>query len=111
MREGQEYLLFLEPKRYPAEWAEQVPAKTYCLADHPYARIAVDIGEAEAAERIEIVRMEDLTTEQVGQVTVVQMPRIPLRDAVKKDVYVQTDRAKAMYLLAARGILGRVLGG
>lgn len=111
MREGQEYLLFLEPKRYPAEWAEQVPAKTYCLANHPYARIVVDIGEAEAAERVEVVRMEDLETEQVGQVTVTHMPRLPLRDAVEKDVYVQTDRARDMYLLTARAILGRVLGG
>ena len=110
MREGQEYLLFLEPKRYPAEWGDQVPAKSYCLALHPYARIATDIDEPESADRIEIVPIDGLETQRVGQATIVRMPRIPLREAVKKDVYVQTDRAKAMYLLTARGILGRVCG-
>ena len=110
MREGQEYLLFLEPKRYPAEWGDQVPAKTYCLALHPYARIATDIDEPESADRIEVIPIDNLETEQVGQATIVHMPRIPLREAVKKDVYVQTDRAKAMYLLTARGILDRVFG-
>lgn len=110
MREGQEYLLFLEPKRYPAEWDDRVPAKTYCLALHPYARIATDIDEPESADRIEVIPIDNLETEQVGQATIVHMPRIPLREAVKKDVYVQTDRAKAMYLLTARGILDRVFG-
>lgn len=110
MREGQEYLLFLEPKRYPAEWDDRVPAKTYCLALHPYARIATDIDEPESADRIEVIPIDNLETEQVGQAAIVHMPRIPLREAVKKDVYVQTDRAKAMYLLTARGILDRVFG-
>ena len=107
MREGQEYLLFLEPKRYPAEWAGQVPAKAYCLADHPYARIATDADQA--AERIGVVGPEDAEAMQVGQVTVYNMPRIPLSEAVEKDIYVQTERAKTMYLLTARGILDRVL--
>lgn len=109
MREGQEYLLFLEPKQYPAEWEDQVTAKTYCLALHPYARIATDIGEPESADRIEVVPIDGLETQKVGQATIVRMPRISLRDAVKKDVHVQTNRAKAMYLLTARGILERVL--
>ena len=110
MREGQEYLLFLEPKRYPAEWGDQVPAKTYCLALHPYARIATDIDESKSADRIKVVPIDGLETQRVGQATVVRMPRIPLREAVKKDVYVQTDRAKVMHLLTARGILERVCG-
>lgn len=109
MREGQEYLLFLEPKHYPEEWADQVGAKTYCLAFHPYARIATDAGEASAAGRIEVVSIGGLETEQVGQATIVRMPRIPLSEAVEKDVYVQTERAKAAYLLTAQGILDRVL--
>ena len=107
MRAGQEYLLFLAPKHYPEAWTAQVPAKTFCLADHPYARIATDAGQA--AERIGVVGPEDAEAVQVGQVTVYNMPRVPLREAVEKDVYVQTDRAKAMYLLTARGILERVL--
>lgn len=108
MREDQEYLLFLEPKRYPAEWEGRVSSKTYCLAPHPYARIATNIDEPESAGRIEVIPIDSLETQRVGQATIVHMPRIPLRDAVKKDVYVQTDKAKAMYLLTARGILERV---
>ena len=88
MREGQEYLLAL----------------------HPYARIATDIDESKSADRIKVVPIDGLETQRVGQATVVRMPRIPLREAVKKDVYVQTDRAKVMHLLTARGILERVCG-
>lgn len=107
MREGQEYLLFLEPKRYPAGREAAVPRATYCPVSHPYARIATDAGSA--TDRIAVVNMDELPTEQVGQVTVVQMPRLPLREAVEKDVYVQTERAKLVYLLTAQGILDRVL--
>lgn len=107
MREGQEYLLFLEPKRYPEAWESQVPAKTYCLAAHPYARVAVDAGRA--AERIGVVGPEDAEAVQIGQVTVYNMPRIPFCEAVEQDIHVQTDRAKAVYLLTAQGIIDRVL--
>ena len=107
MREGQEYLLFLEPKRYPAGWEVAVPRATYCLVSHPYARIATDTGGA--TDRIAVVNMDELPTDQVGQATVVRMPRLPLRNAVEKDVYVQTERAKLVYLLTAEGILDRVL--
>lgn len=108
MREGQEYLLFLEPKRYPDGWEASVPRATYCLVNHPYARVSTDAGEA--ADRVAVINMDELPTEQIGQVTVVTMPRVPLREAVEKDVYVQTERSKLVYVLTAQGILDRVLG-
>ena len=52
MREGRERLLSLEPRRYPAEWEARVSSKTYCLALHPYVRVATDIDEPEPDERI-----------------------------------------------------------
>lgn len=53
MREGRERLLSLEPRR-PRGAGSRVSSKTYCLAPHPYARIATDIDEPESADRIEV---------------------------------------------------------
>ena len=52
MREGRERLLSLEPRRPPRGAGSRVSSKTYCLAPHPYARIATNIDEPESADRI-----------------------------------------------------------
>lgn len=51
MREGRECLLSLEPRR-PRGAGSRVSSRTYCLALHPYARIATNIDEPEPDERI-----------------------------------------------------------
>ena len=45
LRAGQEYLFLLEPKRYPSEKDPATYEQTYCLIEHPYARISLDLAE------------------------------------------------------------------
>lgn len=98
LREGQEYLLFLEPKRYPAEKDPATYEQTYCMLRHPYARIALDV--ASHPERVGVSGSRD------G----VDWERIPFAEACGYDVFVTDDEARDLYLEGCEKVLVETLG-
>ena len=86
MRDGQEYLLFLEPKVYPREKNRDTYKQTFCLIEHPYSRISLDI--AEHPERVGIYALPVDGA----------WPRIAFADACQYDLAVESDVARDVYL-------------
>lgn len=98
LREGQEYLFFLEPKRYPREKDPTTYEQTYCLVEHPYARISLDLAEH---------------PERVGVFTVpegAEWERVPFAEACQYDIAVADPAAKELYLKSCAKILADALG-
>ena len=99
MREGQEYLLFLEPKAYPREKDSSAYMQTYCLITHPYARISLDI--AEHPERVGVFALPSDG----------QWQRIPFAEACQYDIAVTDEAAKEAYLESCESLLADALRG
>lgn len=100
MRTGQEYLFFLEPKRYPKTMDPSVYVQTYCLIQHPYARIPLDaVG---APERVRVSSPQELESNE--------WERIPLSEALDYDVCVRDEASRDLYLENCARILSDTLG-
>ena len=95
LRAGQEYLFFLEPKRYPSEKDPATYEQTYCLIEHPYARISLDL-----AEHPERVGVFELPADGEWQ-------RIPFVEACQYDLAATDEAAKELYLENCARLLRR----
>ena len=98
LRAGQEYLFFLEPKRYPSEKDPATYEQTYCLIEHPYARISLDL-----AEHPERVGVFELPADGEWQ-------RIPFVEACQYDLAATDEAAKELYLENCARLLADALG-
>ena len=98
LRAGQEYLFFLEPKRYPSEKDPATYEQTYCLIEHPYARISLDL-----AEHPERVGVFELPADGEWQ-------RIPFAEACQYDLAATDEAAKELYLENCARLLADALG-
>ncbi len=98
LRTGQEYLFFLESKRYPVEKDPATYEQTYCMIEHPYARISLDL--AEHPERVGVFA---LPTDGEWQ-------RIPFVEACQYDLAAANDAAKELYLENCARVLSDALG-
>lgn len=107
LREGQEYLLFLEEKSYPAGLAAPAGGRAYVLADHPYSRIATDA--AEHPERDRVISLDELEVVEHDWGTEYVMPQMTFGEACGYDVFVQTQEAAELYRATCREICRRCL--
>lgn len=98
LREGQEYLFFLEPKVYPSEKDVGTYEQTYCLIQHPYARISLDV--AEHPERVRVGASPSGS----------EWERIPFGEACLHDIAVTDEAAKELYLEGCARIIRETLG-
>ena len=98
LRAGQEYLFFLEPKCYPSEKDPATFEQTYCLIEHPYARISLDL-----AEHPERVGVFELPVDGEWQ-------RIPFAEACQYDLAATDEAAKELYLENCARLLADALG-
>ncbi len=107
MREGQEYLLFLEQKHFP-EGLKPSSAEQICvLAKHTYARIPLDITGH--PERIDVIDYSTLEVVDHGTYTETVMPDITFGEACQFDVFVQDEQAAATYSQTCQAIINRVI--
>lgn len=104
MREGQEYLLFIERKYYP-EAMNPRPAVTYILVNHPYARIPTDI--AAHPERTRVIDESELTPLEHDWGTEYVMPQMSFAEACGYDVFVWEDEVGALYRKTCEALLAR----
>lgn len=93
LRDGQEYLLFLEKKLYPETLDKGSYTQTYCMISSPYARISIDC--ADNPNRIGVV--PDVDGQASGAMT--DYARIPFSEACKYDIFVYDDSAKNTYYM------------
>ncbi len=108
MREGQEYLLFLEQKQFPEGLNPDNADHVCILANHTYARIPLDV--AEHPERIDIIDYSTLEVVDHGTYTETVMPNITFNEACQYDVFVQDEKAATTYSQTCQAIANRVLG-
>ena len=107
LREGQEYLFFLEPKRFPDDMNVPNRGRIFLLVNHTYARVPIDV--ADHPERIEVIDISTLETIDHGTYVETVMPDMTFSEACQYDVFVQDEEAAHIYRLSSAAILGRVL--
>ncbi len=108
MREGQEYLLFLEQKQFPEGLNPDNASRICILAKHTYARIP--LGIADHPERIDVIDYSTLEVVDHGTYTETVMPDITFEEACQYDVFVQDEQAATTYTQTCQAIANRVLG-
>lgn len=107
-REGQEYLLFLEPKVYPDGLEPPAGPKTYVQVDHPYARIPTDA--ADHPERCLVIDYDSLETVEREWGFDYVMPEMTFEEACGYDLIVWERASGEVFRATCREILSRVLG-
>lgn len=111
MRDGQEYLLFLEPKEYPEAWKEDPSfEQTYLLVNHPYARISTQMMPGtERACVIDAAGLEQIPLDE-ARATMTVMPEVTVDEASAYDMCVWDEDVARLYGDTCERILSRVLG-
>lgn len=109
MREGQEYLFFLEKKEFPVEMGVPEGDHLFLLVNHTYPRIPVDV--AGHPERIDVIDYSTLETLDHGTWVETVMPEMTFGEACQYDVFVQDQDAADIYRMTSAAILSRVLDG
>lgn len=109
MREGQEYLFFLERKSFPAEMDVPERDRLFILANHTYPRIPLDAPDH--PERIDVIDLGGLETVDHGTWVETVMPPMTFGEACQYDVFVQDQDAADIYRMTSAAILSRVLDG
>lgn len=109
MREGQEYLFFLEQKDFPAEMDVPERERLFILVSHTYPRIPLDAPDH--PERIDVIDLSTLETVDHGSWTETIMPAMTFGEACQYDVFVQDQDAADIYRMTSAAILSRVLDG
>ncbi len=104
MREGQEYLLFIEGKHYP-ETMSPKPSATYLLVDHPYSRIPTDIDVH--PERICVISRDELRPVEHDWGTEYVMPQMSFADACGYDMFVWEEETGELYRATCASLLAR----
>lgn len=108
MREGQEYLFFLEQKHFPEGLSIESADHICVLAKHTYARIP--LGIERHPERIDVIDYSTLEVVDHGTYTETVMPDITFDEACQYDVFVQDEKAAETYSQTCQAIANRVLG-
>lgn len=109
MREGQEYLFFLDRKDFPAEMDVPERERLFILVSHTYPRIPVDAPDH--PERVDVIDLSTLEVVDHGGWTETVMPEMTFGEACRYDVFVQDQDAADIYRMTSAAILSRVLDG